>query len=201
MEKGKALFITFEGGEGAGKTTLIDRLAKQFPSVLQTREPGGTLLSEKIRALLLENHNAPISSQAELLLFLAARAQHLQEKIIPALREGTTVLCDRFNESTIVYQGIARGLGKKYVQDLCNLSCGNPSADLTFYLDVPPEIGLKRASDRDTETDRIGSETLAFHNRVREGFLLLAKENPRIKVIDATQSADHVYKQVLKELS
>jgi dTMP kinase len=148
--RAKALFITFEGGEGAGKTTLIDSIARQLAAshyyVVKTREPGGTHLGEHVRTLLLHDHtDQPLSSYAELFLFLAARAQQLDEVIRPALEERKIVLCDRFNDSTIAYQGIARGLGLEQVAELCGLVCRETQPHLTFYLDIDPSLGLARA--------------------------------------------------------
>lgn len=207
MRKTKGLFISFEGGEGSGKTSLIQSLEGFFleenlPFVI-TREPGGCLLSERIRDWLLDaSDQVPLSMSAELLLFLASRAQHLHEVIQPALDGGKIVLCDRFNDSSVVYQGIARGLGKDYVQSFCDLLCGELVPSLTFLLDVPPKIGLKRAGAfHDNQGDRIERETLDFHERVREGFLTLAKESKeRIFVVDAQKSPQEVYSLVLDKL-
>jgi len=197
----KPLFVTFEGGEGAGKTTLIRRLEQElnqrrYPT-LQTREPGGSPLGEKIRQLLLQaDGHAAIGPRAELLLFLAGRAQHLEEVIRPALSAGKTVLCDRFNDSSVAYQGIARGLGQAYVQNLCDQICQNTFPDLTFFLDLDPTIGMQRAHKEKRVMDRLENEQEDFHQRVREGFLQLARENPkRMSVIDASASPDEVFKQ------
>lgn len=203
------MFITFEGGEGAGKTSLIDKLAfilnAKGHTVLRTREPGGSALSEHIRAWLLNKEfEVSVGNQAELLLFLAARAQHLEEKIIPALVQGKIVLCDRFNDSTIVYQGIARGLGYEKTKSLCALVCGKTVPDLTLYLDVDPTIGLARTRAAQKENasegsvDRIESESLDFHVKVREGFKRLACADPeRIKTVDASLSEDKVFELAL----
>lgn len=202
----KGLFITFEGGEGAGKTSLMDKiehdLRSKGTSVVRTREPGGTKLSEHIRHWLLDkSFDIAVGNQAEMLMFLAARAQHLEEVILPALAQGKAVLCDRFNDSTVVYQGVARGLGLEYVQNLCKVACGT-EPDLTLFLDVDPKIGLERTrkSHKDMakagEMDRIESEKLEFHEKVRQGFLKLASLYPeRIKVLDASQSREDVYAQ------
>ncbi|KIC73845.1 Thymidylate kinase [Neochlamydia sp. EPS4] len=201
------LFITIEGGEGAGKTTLIEKLAAVLTSfgyaVVKTREPGGSRLSTHIREWLLNrNADLPIGYKAELLLFLAARAQHLEELIRPALEKGKVVLCDRFNDSTIVYQGIGRGLGMDYVKQICECVSENLNPDLTLFLDVDPQIGLMRtrkASKENAgrgEVDRIEAERLDFHKRVRQGFLSLARQSPeRIRVIDANQAEDAVFRQ------
>ncbi|MCB1111893.1 MAG: dTMP kinase [Chlamydiales bacterium] len=203
----KGLFITLEGGEGTGKTTLIKRLQNAldeegFASVA-TREPGGSPLGERIRQMLL-SHDPTISigSYAELLLFLAARAQHIEEVIAPALERGEIVLCDRFNDSTIVYQGHARGLGMSAVQQLCLSACHGVVPDITLFLDVDPEIGLARtkgvAKDQASEgqVDRIEREEIAFHQKVREGMHLLAEQEPeRVHILDASQSVDEVFQQ------
>lgn len=208
----QGLFITVEGGEGAGKTSLIDRLEEELRMrslpFIRTREPGGTKLSEHIRRWLLNNHfDAPVGHKAELLLFLAARAQHLEELILPTLAQGKIVLCDRFNDSTVVYQGVARALGMDYVQNLCDLACGI-QPDLTLFLDLDPRIGLERSRQLDKEnakageTDRIESEKLEFHERVRQGFLSLASTHKeRMHVLDASQSRDQVFAEALQILN
>lgn len=208
------LFITFEGGEGAGKTTLINKIEKalieQGYSVLKTREPGGSLLSEEIRSLVLSHKEGyTIAPTAELLLFLAARAQHLEEKIRPALEQGKIVLCDRFNDSTIVYQGIARQLGQDFVTNLCHLVCNDTQVDLTLLLDIDPSLGLKRvqeayqAKGKEVESqDRIELEKIDFHIKIRKGFLSLANKEPeRIKIIDASLSKSQVVDQALEYIS
>ena len=204
----KPLFITFEGGEGAGKTSLIDKLeqtlTRQGYSVIRTREPGGSILSETIRKWVLEHNNINLAPMTELLLFLAARSQHIFELIAPALQKGQIVLCDRFNDSTIAYQGGARGLGIDKVTALCELVTAQCQPDLTLYLDVDPTIGLARSrrTSKDTakagELDKIESQKLQFHESVRESFLLLTKKFPkRIHLIDAHQDREHVYKNAL----
>lgn len=210
-----ALFITIEGGEGAGKTTLIGKLSGVLESsgyeVVTTREPGGSRLSNHIRQWLLNrDSNLPIGYKAELLLFLSARAQHLEELIKPALQQGKALICDRFNDSTIVYQGLGRGLGMDYVKQLCDIVSEDIIPNLTLFLDVDPSVGLMRTKKtakenaRPGELDRIEAERLDFHERVRQGFLTLAKRYPeRIKVIDANQSEDSVFrqaKQLLEEI-
>lgn len=197
-------FITLEGGEGAGKTSLLNHLAMSLTErgyqVIATREPGGTSLGESIRDLVLRHDRSiSIGTEAELLLFLAARAQHIKEKILPALQMGKIVLCDRFNDSTIAYQGGARGLGIDYVQQLCLLVCGSVVPQLTLFLDVPPEIGLARSRGVDKEQsatgqlDRIESEALVFHQKIQKAFeRLVALEPLRIHTINAAQSQDNV---------
>ena len=203
----KGHFITLEGGEGSGKTTLMlqlsDFLKQRSYGVVVTREPGGTRLGEMVRDLVL-HHDATlqIKDKAELLLFLAARAQHIEELILPALEEGKVVLCDRFNDSTIAYQGAARGLGIKYVRDLCHLVCGKVKPELTLYLNVSPEVGLERARQVEKAHaqagtfDRIESEALDFHHKIQAAFNSLAKREPlRIYTINA----DRLQAEVLKE--
>lgn len=208
----RGCFITLEGGEGSGKTTLLSQLADFFRQsgreVLTTREPGGSHLGETIRNWLLHrNAELSIGPQAELLLFLASRAQHIEEKILPALQAGQVVLCDRFNDSTIAYQGGARGLGIEHVEKLCLLVCGPVIPQLTLFLKVSPEIGLSRSCRvhkehaASGELDRIESEAVAFHQKIQEAFELLAKKEPsRIHTIDANQSQENVKKEALSVL-
>jgi dTMP kinase len=204
------LFITFEGGEGGGKSTQIEKLKNvlelQSFDVITTREPGGTPIAERIRDTLLDPENKSITPMAELLLYQAARAQHVEELIIPALEKGSIVLCDRFADSTAAYQGAGRKLSPHALTILHDLATGGLSPDVTFLLDLPPETGLARANQEGT-ADRIEQESLDFHLRVREAFLNLARNNPdRIHVLDALQPiddiADHVQaiiKSVLNE--
>jgi dTMP kinase len=199
------LFITLEGGEGAGKSSVMARIGKLLTveghNVVVTREPGGTPLGEAVRQLLLVSASQEaIGAQTELLLFLAARAQHLRDVIVPALAEGKIVLCDRFNDSSVAYQGYGRQLGSDRVAELCRLACGGFEPSLTFLLDVDPKIGLARATAH-RERDRLEREDAAFHRRVREGFLRLARQNPeRIRVIDAGQPFNQVVDEILQEL-
>lgn len=202
MRKNRGYFITFEGGEGAGKTTLITSIANDLKEkgfeVLVTREPGGSDLGEKIRSLLLDS-KGPMTPQAELCLFLASRSQHLSEKILPALKESKVVLCDRFNDSSIAYQGFGRGLAVKQVEEICNTICKDIKPDLTFYLDLSPQEGLNRIQE---SHDRIESEKKSFHEKVRLGYIELSKKEPgRIKVIDASLSKEKVFENALNELN
>lgn len=195
------IFITFEGGEGAGKTTLIEAIARQLTSeghtVLKTREPGGTKLGEEIRKILLE-YKEPVSPYAELSLFLASRAQHVSEIIGPALEEGKIVLCDRFNDSSVAYQGAARGLGMEKVRSFCEFVCQGVNPHLTLYLDLDPEIGLNRAAQR-RQKDRIEAETLMFHRRIREAFLTIHKgEQVRFRLINAELPPERVFDEAMK---
>ncbi len=208
----RGLFITFEGGEGAGKSSLIRKLERTLSArghpIVTTREPGGSKLGEHIREWLLNpQFKAEVGQMAELLLFLAGRAQHLQELILPALKQGKIVLCDRFNDSTIAYQGVARGLGMEETEALCDLVCRGITPDLTLFLDVDPIEGLKRASRRQKRIDptqsgdRLESEDLSFHEHVRQGFHSLALEYPqRIHRLDSNQPEDVVYANALKTI-
>lgn len=208
----RGLFVTFEGGEGAGKSTLIEEVARQLASdgyyVVKTREPGGTHLGEHIRSLLLEHSsNHPLSAYSELCLFLAARAQHIEEIILPALNDRKIVLCDRFNDSTIAYQGIARELGAEKVTHFCDFICNGVQPNLTLYLDIDPAVGLARARKGQPSIagvrgyDRIESEGLAFHQKIREAFLEIHARHPlRFTLLDATQSPVVVFAEAMKRI-
>lgn len=197
--KSKGLFITLEGGEGAGKSTLLEGLVKELTadgfSVVKTREPGGSPLAEKIRQLLLHSGQG-IASKAELLLFLAARAQHVQEKILPGLESGSLVICDRFMDSTIAYQAFARGLPLEEVETLEKIARSNLLPDVTLLLDIDPEEAFKRISSRGR--DRMEKESLEFHKKVREGFLYLAeRDKNRVVRLDGSKSASEVLADAL----
>jgi dTMP kinase len=198
-------FISVEGGEGAGKSTLVSFLKEVLEargySVVATREPGGCALSESIRSLLLRaDSELPISAQAELQLFLAARVQHIEELILPALQKGQIILCDRFNDSTIAYQGVARGLGREFVEQLCLLSCRGVVPALTFFLDIPEKEGLSRIAKRNSAgPDRIEKEGEAFHKLVLEGLRQQALLYPeRIVTIQGIVSKEEVGRQALQ---
>lgn len=200
-QKNKPLFITFEGGEGSGKSTLIKSIFDAFNEkefkVFRTREPGGTDLGEQVRTLLLHQKETPIGAVSELLLFLASRAQHIEELIGPHLAKGSIVLCDRFNESTIAYQGIARGVGFERTRKLCELACGNIKPDLTFILDLDPQKGMERINKMDKEWDRLEELKLSFHKKVQKGYHQLEEKEPeRIHLIDATKSKEQVFQSV-----
>lgn len=194
------MFITLEGGEGAGKTTLMKALGSflraQGISVIEIREPGGTRLGEAIRELVLHSKES-ISPYAELALFLASRAQHVSEVILPSLRSGAWVLCDRFHDSTVAYQGGARGLGMEEVSQFCRFISGFLDPDLTLYLDLDPSEGLLRAKSRCAQ-DRIESENLSFHQKIRDSFLAIHKKDPnRFRLLDASLPLDAVYKKAI----
>ena len=193
-------FITIEGGEGAGKSTMIERISDWLEQagyrVVTTREPGGTDLAEKLREILLDRQNVSLSSKAELMLMFAARAQHLAELIRPALLRGETVLCDRFTDATWAYQGGGRELPRQDIATLEQLVHGDLQPDLTLLLDLPVELGLRRASDRG-EADRFEQESLEFFERVRAAYLERARSAPqRFAVIDASKTVDEVWSQI-----
>lgn len=195
--KPPGLFITFEGVEGAGKTTQIallrDALEKEGYRVFTTREPGGNPVAESIREVLLSAVQ-PVTSRAELLLFLAARAQLVEDVLRPRLLSGEIVLCDRYIDSTVAYQGHARGHDLELVRCLNDFATGGLMPNLTLLLDLEPAIGLARQSDR----NRMEAESLEFHRRVRAGYLAEAQRDPtRFRVIDAARSANSVHADVL----
>ncbi|MEF3306521.1 dTMP kinase [Paenibacillus sp. GYB003] len=187
----KGVFITVEGGEGAGKTSAVRSmetiLQKHGFETVVTREPGGIPIAEQIREVILDRRNTEMDGRTEALLYAAARRQHLVQKVIPALREGKAVLCDRFIDSSLAYQGYARGLGIDEVLDINRFAIRDTMPDLTLFLDVTPRIGLERIqSNRQREVNRLDLEALAFHERVREGYRLLLQRYPdRIVRIDA----------------
>lgn len=195
-------FITFEGVEGVGKTTQCARLRRyleeQGKEVVLTREPGGTPLAESIREVVLDREDEAISPEAELLLMFAARAVHLNNKIIPALERGAWVICDRFTDATIAYQGFGRGQSLEFIQILAENVQHSLWPDLTFLLDAPIELGLERVAKRG-ESNRFETEKLEFFTKVREGYLYLEKKYPeRINSVDAVQNMDSVTADILK---
>jgi len=196
----KGRFITVEGGEGAGKSTNLDfihqYLLQAGKNVVMTREPGGTPVGEKIRELLLDKRQSSISDNTELLLMFAARAQHLDQLILPALQSGSWVLCDRFTDATYAYQGGGRGIDNARIATIENWVQGEVRPDLTILLDLPIEEGLKRAGDR-SEPDRFEQEKHEFFQRVRQAYLDLAKASPeRYRIVDASTSLVDVQKQI-----
>ncbi|WP_075979806.1 dTMP kinase [Bacillus massilinigeriensis] len=198
------IFITVEGPEGAGKTTVIsmvaDGLRKSGYKVLETREPGGIEIAEQIRNVILDKKNTAMDSRTEALLYAAARRQHLIEKVKPALDDGYIILCDRFIDSSLAYQGYARGLGMDEVYSINQFAIEGMMPKLTIYFDIEPEIGLQRINKhKDREVNRLDLETLEFHRKVREGYiLLLEKYSDRIHKIDASQTIEDVFKQAEK---
>ena len=193
-------FITMEGGEGAGKSTMMGRVADWLENaghrVVRTREPGGTDLAEKLREILLDRNNISLSGRAELLLLFAARAQHLEELIRPALVRGDWVLCDRFTDTTWAYQGGGRGLPRDEIGSLETLVHGDLQPDLTLLLDLPVELGMKRAARR-SQADRFEQESTLFFERVRNAYLERAEAAPeRFAVIDAASNMEQVWSQI-----
>lgn len=199
------LFITFEGVDKAGKSTQIKKLAERFRNlgrnVLCTREPGGTPIGEELRELVMKNRQEKISDETELLLFSASRAQLLRERIWPALNEDTVVLCDRFADSTTAYQGYARGMDLDFIKRLNNFALGNRWPDMTILLDLTVDESFARLDNVLKSTaaasDRFEIEGRKFHEKVRNGFLAIAEENPqRFAVISAAQSVDAISEQI-----
>lgn len=196
----KGHFITFEGVEGSGKTTQMAILghsleARGFP-VVRTREPGGTKIGDAIRSLILDSKNQIMDAKTEFLLYLASRAQHLKEVILPALAGGKIVLCDRFADATYAYQGYGRGLSKREIDLIGRFVTGGLQPDLTLLLDIDVKKGLARLKGRE-EINRLDQEALQFHEAVREGYLHLAKRNPRrIRVIRTDASVEEIAKKI-----
>ena len=195
----KGLFITFEGIDGCGKSTQLSLLKEEFVKegveFIEVREPGGTAVGEKIRTILLDKKNDSMTRMAELLLFEAARAQITEEVIVPALQRGVTVICDRFYDSTSAYQGYANKMGRD-LTDFLNLKATNDtSPDITFLLDIDPMTAYERRSGRGEE-DRIELLGLSYQEKVREGYLELAKSEERIMVIDASAAPDVIFKEI-----
>jgi len=204
-QRHKGLFITVEGVEGAGKSTQMafieDYLRQSGIELVVTREPGGTPLGEEIRELLLRPREGGMTDKTELMLMFAARAEHLEQKIIPALEQGQWVLCDRFTDATYAYQGGGRGIDGSLIADLERLAQGGIRPDITLYLDVPVEIGLARAEQRGN-LDRFEQEDEAFFNNVRKVYLDRAASMPSIyRTIDASKDIEAVKDQVISILS
>ncbi len=200
----RGLFITLEGSEGAGKSTNLgyihDYLIEAGHDVVQTREPGGTPLSEHVREILLGHEYDGMSADTELLLVFAARSEHLASKIIPALEAGKTVLCDRFTDATYAYQGYGRGISLQKIANLEDWVQGSLRPDLTLFLDLPVELGMQRAGDR-SAPDRFEKQQLEFFDKVRHGYLQRASEAPqRYRVIDASISLEQVQMQITEVL-
>ena len=202
MQQGK--FITVEGGEGVGKSTnmqfIADQLTASGKTVVTTREPGGTPLAEDIRSLLLQPRSEPVYEQTELLMMFAARAQHIQQVIAPALQKGCWVLCDRFTEATYAYQGGGREMGFETIAKLEQLVQGGLRPDCTFLLDAPVDVGMARAKSRGA-LDRFEQEQLDFFERVRQAYLKQANENShRFLVVDASKELSVVQQQISSQL-
>jgi dTMP kinase len=203
-----SFFITFEGGEGSGKTTQIRRLKRYLAQkgilCKVTREPGGCPIGEKVRKILLNPDHHHMAPMSELLLYEAARAQHVKEVVKPLLEKGVVVLCDRFSDATLAYQGYGRGIELQWIGNLNRLSSQDIKPDVTFLLDCPSDVGLKRAVRRNQvlqkeKEGRFEREKVRFHHRVRRGYLSIAKKEPdRIKVIDTLQGEDKVFERIRK---
>jgi dTMP kinase len=205
-------FITFEGVEGCGKSTQIkliaDALRIEGRDVLATEEPGGSDIGKELRRLLLNRSQIKISSEAELLLFMADRAQHVREMILPALDENRIVLCDRFSDATIAYQGFGRGMDLKEIENLNRFACADLKPDLTFLFDISVEEGIARAMKRmanaelSKREDRFESEEINFHERVRKGYLKLAQnEAARFRIVDGSKGIEEVHAAVWAEIN
>ncbi|MGD8880821.1 MAG: dTMP kinase [Desulfobacterales bacterium] len=198
------MFITLEGIEGSGKTTQIGRLVEFLEDrgieCVTTRQPGGTLIGENIRSILLDPANSALAPMTELLLYMADRAQHIYELIRPCLKAGKAVICDRYFDATVVYQGFARGLNIELIRQLHQILFDDLKPDVTLLLDLAPKVGLQRAwqqlnnGQRSGHESRFEAETVAFHEKVRAGYLELARLEPdRFRIIDAAESQDQVF--------
>jgi dTMP kinase len=201
------LFITFEGIEGCGKTTQIKRLAKRLNDhriqFVSTLEPGGTRIGQEIRRMLLDSSNSHLNPLAELILYAADRAQHVEEVIRPALDQGKWVICDRFFDATAAYQGAGRGLDMDLIMTLNNKITKGIRPDITLLLDCPPEMGIERALKRNNALpqdgqDRFEREKMEFHKKVRNGYLEISRNEKRFSIIDATLSEDAVEEEIYK---
>ena len=197
------MFITLEGPEGSGKTTAVESAVKKLQEmgyeIVRTREPGGTPIAEQIRNVILDKANTRMDPRTEALLYAASRRQHLVEKVWPAIKEGKIVICDRYLDSSLAYQGGARGLGIDNVLNVNLFATENTWPDLTLLFDIKPEEGLKRiAANASREVNRLDLEKIEFHQKVRESFLYLAKKYPeRFIIIDASKSREEVAKDTL----
>lgn len=195
----KGYFITLEGGEGSGKSSVIklivERLQKEGYQVLQTREPGGVKIAEEIRNIILDKANTSMDGKTEALLYAASRRQHLVEKIIPALDKGMIVISDRYIDSSLVYQGVARGIGIQEVYEMNLFAIDKILPNLTLILDIEPEIGLQRINkNNQREVNRLDLESLSFHHKVRDGYRKLKDLYPeRIEIVDASKSLEEVF--------
>lgn len=199
----KGLFITLEGSDGAGKTTQIANIENYFRKkgreVVLSREPGGTAIGEKLRAILLDKANGEMDGVAEMLIYAAARAQHVAEKIKPALERGAVVICDRFVDSSVAYQGFGRGLGEQ-VRKVNAYATGGLAPDVTFFLDLDPEAARRRRDGM--EDDRLESEKMAFHRKVYDGYRTLSAEEPqRVICIDASRGIEEIREDLYAHLA
>ncbi len=207
----KGFFLTVEGIEGCGKTTQLKRIAKRLRELghncVTTKEPGGTPIGDRVRAILLDPQADGMDALSELFLLAASRRQHVVEVVQPALEKGAVVLCDRYSDASVVYQGYGRGLDLQQVIDINRWATGGITPDITLVFDLPETVGLERARSRNATENlmaesRLEGEDLAFHRRVREGYLALATESPkRFAIIDGTRTIDEVFTNVLGILS
>ena len=201
-----SLFITLEGPEGSGKTSAIKIVKERLESlgfqIEMTREPGGTPISEQIREVILDKRNTLMDPRTEALLYAASRRQHLVEKIWPSLKEGKIVFCDRYLDSSLAYQGYARGLGIDEILKVNDYATEGTFPDITLLFDIDPELGLERINkNKDREVNRLDVEKLSFHKKVREGYLLLSKKFPeRYIIVDASKPLEEVANQVYEEI-
>ena len=198
------LFITMEGTDGAGKTTQINMLRESLDNrgyhVVCVREPGGTPIGEKIRSIIIDKENGEMCNMAEAMLYAAARAQLVEEVIVPVLIRGGLIISDRFVYSSIVYQGYARGMGERRIKNLNRYAIDDLEPDITFFLKLKPEDGLKRKRSQ-AELDRIESENFNFHQRVYDGYVSLARRNKkRIRMIDALKEPDEIHSEIINEI-
>ncbi len=196
------LFITMEGTDGAGKTTQIKLLEKYLTNkgfkVVCTREPGGTPISEKIREIIIDKNNSEMTDMTEALLYAASRAQHVNDVIIPTLKEGGIVISDRFVDSSVVYQGFARSIGERLIKNINKYAVGDLEPDITFFLKLKPEDGLKRKKEQ-AELDRLEAEKFSFHQRVYDGYVRLSKRcKNRIWVVNALKSVEEIHNEIIK---
>lgn len=197
-------FITIEGCEGVGKSTQLALLKEYFASngidAVFTREPGGTDIAEQIRGIILNAENKALTPVTELLLYASARRQHTEEKILKALSEGKVVVCDRYADSTVAYQGYARNLDKDLIEKLNEIAMAGVKIDLTLFLDLAPELGFARKGGAD-KNDRLENEKIDFHKRVYEGFVAIAeKDKDRVVRIDSSKSVDEVFAQIVSAM-
>ena len=196
----RGIFITIEGPDGSGKTTALQQVVPRLQqemnrNVVATREPGGSPIAEKIRSLILDPSHTDMDSRTEALLYAASRRQHLIEKVLPVLESGDVIFCDRFVDSSIAYQGYARGIGEEGIREINQFATEGIEPDVTLYIDVPAEVGIQRihANLDEREYNRLDQEKLAFHEKVRAGYQHLAQANPeRIVVVDGTMSRESV---------
>ena len=196
------LFVTIEGVEGCGKTTIgkmiVDKLISDGYEVIYTREPGGIEIAEQIRKVILDVNNTNMDARTEALLYAASRRQHLVEKVIPALKENKVIICDRFVDSSLAYQGHARGLGIEKVYEINKFAIDTVMPDLTLLFDLDPKLGLERISaNKNREFNRLDKEKMYFHYKIREGYLEVARKySDRIKVVDASRTIEEVEEEV-----